>query len=72
MPAELAVTAGRRIAIADASDGDGGCVCARVFAHACAHVRVCMRAHACACMYARVHVCMRDVFAIYDKMFDPG
>ena len=25
-----------------------------------------------ACMYARVRVCMRDVFAIYDKIFDPG
>ena len=44
------------------------CVCARVFARACARVRVCERAHPC----ARVRVCMRDVFAIYDKIFDPG
>ena len=34
---------------------------ARVFARACAHV----------CVYAHVRVCMRDVFAIYDKIFDP-
>ena len=34
--------------------GDGGvCVCVCVLAHACAHVRA--------------HVCMRDVFAIYDN-----
>ena len=25
-----------------------------------------------ATVYARVRVCMRDVFAIYDKIFDPG
>ena len=24
------------------------------------------------CVCARVRVCMRDVFAIYDKIFDPG
>ena len=60
MPAELAITAGRRrIAIDCVADSDGGdgCVCvhvcSRVRAHACAHVRVC----------TRVCVCMRDVFA---------
>ena len=42
--------------------------CARVRAHACVRVRVSVGAHAC----ARVRVCMRDVFAIYDKIFDPG
>ena len=35
------------------------CVCARVFAHACSRMRVCMHAHVC------VRVCMRDLFAIY-------
>ena len=37
--------------------------CARVRAHAWALVRVCAR--------ARVRVCMRDVFVIYDEIFDP-
>ena len=40
------------------------CTCVRV----CVHVRLCVHAHAC----ARVRVCTRDVFAIYDKIFDPG
>ena len=35
-------------------------------------VRACVRACVHACVYARVRVCMRDVFAIYDKIFDPG
>ena len=62
-----------RIACATDGDGGDGCVCARVFTRACARVRVCMRAHACAaCVYAHMRVCMRDVFAIYDKIFDPG
>ena len=66
--------AGRRgIAIVCATDGDGGDgLCARVFARACARVRVCVRA----CVRTRVHACvyarMHDVFAIYDKIFDPG
>ena len=34
-------------------------MCARVRVHACTRVR-------------RVRVCMRDVFAIYDEIFDPG
>ena len=65
MPAERAVTA-----IACTADGDGGdgCVCARVFARVCARVRTRVRA----CVYARVRVYMRDVFAIYDNIFDPG
>ena len=44
--------------------------CACVRAHACARARACARV--CACVYARVRVGMRDVFAIYDKIFDPG
>ena len=36
--------------------GGDGCMCARVHA----------------CVYAHVRVCMRDVFAIYDKIFHPG
>ena len=58
---ERTVTVGRhRIAIACVADGDDGCVC------------MCVRACARMCVYAHVHVCMRDVFAIYDKIFDPG
>ena len=34
--------------------------------------RLCVRMCVRACVYARVHVCMRDVFAKYDKIFDPG
>ena len=73
--AERTVTVGRhRIAIACAADGDGGYggyggdgfVCASVCARACA--RVCARA----CVCTRVRVGMRDVFAIYDNIFDPG
>ena len=37
-----------------------------------ARVRVCARACMRACVYARVRVCMRDVFAMYDYIFDPG
>ena len=33
-------------------------------------VHVCSRVHVRAC--EPVRVCMRDVFAIYDKLFDPG
>ena len=44
------------------------CTCA----HACVRVRVCARACMRACMYARVRMCIRDVFAIYDNIFDPG
>ena len=48
-------------------------MCARVFARACARARVwCVRTSVRACVYARVRVCMRDVFAIYDTIFDPG
>ena len=43
---------------------------ARAYERMCA--RVCVHAHACAHVYACVRVCMRDVFAIYDKIFDPG
>ena len=74
--AERTVTVGRnRISIACAAYGDGGdgCVFARMRMRACArgaHMHECVHAHAC--MYARVRVCMRDVFAIYDKIFDPG
>ena len=41
-------------------------MCARACARVCVFVRVCARAcmHACACI--------RDVFAIYDNIFDPG
>ena len=35
-------------------------------------VHVCSRVRVRACVYARVRGCMRDVFAIYDKIFDPG
>ena len=58
MPAELAITAGRRcIAIECAADGDGGdgCVCASVFARAC--MRAC--AYACARTRVRAHACAR-------------
>ena len=50
------------------------CTCVR----ACLRTRVracmyaCVRTRVRACVYARVRVCMRDVFAIYDKIFDPG
>ena len=43
-------------------------VCVHVCSRMSVRVRVCVRAH----VYAREHVCMRDVFAIYDKIFDPG
>ena len=45
-------------------------VCERVFTRACARARACVRVRAR--VYARVRVCMRDVFEIYDKIFDPG
>ena len=45
-------------------------MCARVFARTC--MRACARVCARAYKYARVRVCMRDVFAIYDNIFDPG
>ena len=45
-------------------------MCARVFARARAYA--CVRTRVRACVYARVRVCMRDVFAIYDNIFDPG
>ena len=69
--AERTVMVGRhRNAITCAADGDvgDGCVCTCV--RVCVHTRV--RAYVYACVYARVRMYMRDVFAIYDKIFDPG
>ena len=45
-------------------------VCSRVRVRAC--VYACVRTRVHACVYSRVRVCMRDMFAIYDKIFDPG
>ena len=54
MPAELAVTAGRRwIALTCTVVATAVCVCVCVLAHACARVRG--------------HACVHDVFAIYDN-----
>ena len=48
------------------SDRLCGGLCTRV--HACMYA--CERVRVRACVYARVRVCMRDVFAIYDKISD--
>ena len=47
-----------------------------VCVHVCSRVRVRVRAGVYACVRMRVRVracvCMRDVFAIYDNIFNPG
>ena len=47
-------------------------VCVDVCSHVRVRVYACVRKRVRACVYARVRVCMRDVFAIYVKIFDPG